>query len=153
MPSSAARPFTPLLDQRVLARRQGALRACRSGRRPPLSTAELQRFGAELRPGAHVDLHVPELERPDRVMIVARFNPASRASALLAVLTPREREVALLIADGLTHREIAQRLTLSVSTVKDHVHRILFRMKVTSRLAVAQAVLTSRHAGAASDDC
>lgn len=48
-------------------------------------------------------------------------------------LTPREREVLDLIAEGLTNREIADRLYIEVGTVKNHVHSILQKLDVNSR--------------------
>lgn len=48
-------------------------------------------------------------------------------------LSPREMEILRLIADGLTNQEIANRLYLSVHTVKNHVHRILDVLGVHSR--------------------
>jgi len=48
-------------------------------------------------------------------------------------LTARELEILRLIADGLKNKEIAERLYLSVHTVKNHVHNILDRLGVKSR--------------------
>jgi DNA-binding NarL/FixJ family response regulator len=48
-------------------------------------------------------------------------------------LTPRERQILMLLDDGLSNKEIAQRLTIEVATVKNHVHRILEKLKVTRR--------------------
>jgi len=52
-------------------------------------------------------------------------------------LSNREREVLNLIADGLTNQEIAERLVIEVGTVKNHVHNILQKLKVTSRSEAA----------------
>ena len=54
----------------------------------------------------------------------------------LLVLTPRQRDVAMLIIEGLSNIEIADRLGISVATVKDHVHAILDRFSLSSRLAL-----------------
>lgn len=54
-------------------------------------------------------------------------------------LTPREREVAGLVAVGLRNRDIALALDIAVATVKDHVHRILTKTGLDSRAAVAAA--------------
>jgi LuxR family maltose regulon positive regulatory protein len=56
-------------------------------------------------------------------------------------LTKREREVLDLISDGLTNGEIARRLYIAESTAKVHVHRILKKLGVRSRL---QALLVAR---------
>jgi DNA-binding NarL/FixJ family response regulator len=55
----------------------------------------------------------------------------------ISPLTPRQQEVALLIAQGLTNPEIAQRLGLSTFTVRHHVSNILRRLGVQSRTQVA----------------
>ncbi len=56
-----------------------------------------------------------------------------RASPRGADLTMREREVVDLIGAGLTNKEIAARLYIEVGTVKNHVHNILDKLKVSGR--------------------
>jgi DNA-binding CsgD family transcriptional regulator len=53
------------------------------------------------------------------------------------VLTPREREVAGLVAEGLSNRQIAKRLYLSERTAETHVQNILTKLGFTSRTQVA----------------
>jgi DNA-binding CsgD family transcriptional regulator len=48
-------------------------------------------------------------------------------------LTDREREIVMLIGKGLSSREIAERLTLSVRTVESHVYRAMLKTGTTSR--------------------
>ena len=48
-------------------------------------------------------------------------------------LTDREREIVLLIGEGLSSREIAERLTLSVRTVESHIYRAMLKTGTTSR--------------------
>ncbi len=52
-------------------------------------------------------------------------------------LSPREREVLQLLAQGQTNREIARNLTVSVSTVKIHVEHILAKLGVSDRTQAA----------------
>jgi non-specific serine/threonine protein kinase len=52
-------------------------------------------------------------------------------------LTLREREVATLVAQGLTNREIADQLVLSVRTVETHVDRILGKLNLHTRTQLA----------------
>ena len=55
-------------------------------------------------------------------------------------LTPRQREVLALLAAGCRAKEIASRLSLSVPTVRNHIHALLRRLEVDSQLAaVAKA--------------
>ena len=56
-----------------------------------------------------------------------------------AALTPREREVAMRLAAGHPNKRIAADLGISLATVKDHVHRILVKTGLRSRVAVAAA--------------
>jgi DNA-binding NarL/FixJ family response regulator len=52
-------------------------------------------------------------------------------------MTKREREITLLIAEGLSNKEIAQRLNVATYTVKSHVHNILEKLALHSRLQIA----------------
>ncbi|GAA2603788.1 hypothetical protein Adu01nite_34910 [Paractinoplanes durhamensis] len=67
-----------------------------------------------------------------------------RALAALAQLTPGERGVALLIADGKTNQEIAAKLLMSTPTVKAYVTRIFTKLDLSNRVQVAALVLESR---------
>lgn len=59
------------------------------------------------------------------------------APEALPALTPREREVLLLIADGLANKTIADQLFVSPKTVKTHVSSILMKLGVTDRTQAA----------------
>jgi DNA-binding NarL/FixJ family response regulator len=52
-------------------------------------------------------------------------------------LTNREKEITDLVAEGLSNKEIAQRLQLATYTVKSHVHNILEKLALHSRLQIA----------------
>jgi DNA-binding CsgD family transcriptional regulator len=67
------------------------------------------------------------------------------APGSLVPLTPREREVAVLVVDGLTDREIAQRLSLSRHTVSQYVKRIFRKLGVDSRVGLTRVLLGLRH--------
>jgi DNA-binding NarL/FixJ family response regulator len=55
----------------------------------------------------------------------------------LDTLTPREREVAALVAEGLTNAEIARRLTITPGTVANHIEHIMRALRVRGRVHVA----------------
>ena len=55
---------------------------------------------------------------------------------MLERLSPREREVPLLVARGLANKEIARELGLSQGTVKLHVHSIFLKLGVRIRCAL-----------------
>ena len=59
---------------------------------------------------------------------------------LLERLTPRQREVSILIAGGMTNEQIAHRLVLTPGTVANHVEAILRRLEVDSRTKIAALV-------------
>ncbi|MFK4108031.1 response regulator [Streptomyces sp. NPDC002176] len=80
-----------------------------------------------------------------RLMRSLRADPAGTTPPLppeLESLSPREREILALIGDGLTNREIGQRLYLSEKTVKNHISRLLAKLGVQRR--VQAAVLASQ---------
>ncbi len=64
-------------------------------------------------------------------------------SSPLDDLSPREREVLILLAKGATNREIGTELHLSTGTVKNHVSSILRRLDLTDRTQAA--VLATKH--------
>lgn len=71
----------------------------------------------------------------------ALISATVRPPALGHDLTEREREVLSLMVEGLNNREIAERLVISNSTVKNHVSNILDKLRTSSRTqAVAMAV-------------
>jgi RNA polymerase sigma factor (sigma-70 family) len=80
--------------------------------------------------------------------LIERFARRDEAKAALhrdlSELTPRELEVLRLLATGLTNAELADRLTLSPTTVKTHVARILSKLGLRDRV---QAVVVAYETG------
>lgn len=80
------------------------------------------------------------LELANRVGTTPMETDAETSAALLAALTTREREVALLVADGLTNREIAHHLFVTVRTAEYHVHNALTKLGMTARSQLQAAL-------------
>ena len=55
-------------------------------------------------------------------------------------MTPREREIALLAATGLSNKQIGARLLLSPRTVSTHLYRVFQKLGVASRAALRDAL-------------
>ena len=74
----------------------------------------------------------------------ARSAECEREQTAVDCLTPREREVLVLMAQGAANLEIAAQLVLSEATVKTHVGRVLAKLDARDRV---QAVLIAHRAG------
>lgn len=72
--------------------------------------------------------HVVELALKKR-----KRNPTS-----VVRMTKREREIIALIADGLSNKEIALQLNIATHTVKSHVHNVMEKLALHSRLQIAK---------------
>jgi DNA-binding NarL/FixJ family response regulator len=73
----------------------------------------------------------------------ANLEPTSRPE-LFPELTDREREILALIAEGQTNAEIADKLVISMKTVRNHVSNIFSKLQVADR---AQAAIRAREVG------
>jgi two-component system, NarL family, nitrate/nitrite response regulator NarL len=78
-----------------------------------------------------------------RHMRSASIEPQSNEAEKL--LTRRQQQIVRLISDGLSNKEIARRLALGNSTVKNHVHEILDRLRVSCRSEVAARLRRSSY--------
>ncbi len=73
-------------------------------------------------------------------LLLHKVNALARASnqnGAVEHLTPREVEVAELVADGLSNKQIATRLNITVSTTKNHVHHLLEKLGAHHRAEAA----------------
>jgi DNA-binding NarL/FixJ family response regulator len=66
--------------------------------------------------------------------------------ALGCALTPREHQITALASAGLSNKEIARRLHVTEGTVKTHVHKILQKVRVQNRTALAARYRAMRQA-------
>lgn len=70
-------------------------------------------------------------------------NPSKELSSFssnIKSLTPREREVVFLLNKGLSNKEIARNLEVSVSTIKNHLNRVFSKFEVTRRAEMIAAL-------------
>jgi DNA-binding NarL/FixJ family response regulator len=88
-------------------------------------------------------LLTPEVTRRLVADFTSRGDTSTGAVELVDRLTAREREVLILVGCGLSNREIASWLTVSLETVKTHVKRIFIKLGVRDR---AQAVVAAYEA-------
>ena len=120
----------------------GALRAGASGfllkRTPAEELVDAIRIVAE-----GEALLTPEATRRLVADFAKQHDAPAEAREAMDWLTPREREVLVLIAHGLTNREIASSLNVSLETIKTHVKRIFTKIGVHDR---AQAVIAAYEA-------
>ncbi|MFJ9538349.1 DNA-binding response regulator [Streptomyces sp. NPDC101225] len=112
---------------------------------------------AVLTPGSSADelLHVLRtvsvggaIVMPEEALSSLRHVPdetsATPAACLVAALTPRESEVIVLLAQGRSNAEIAEKMSVSTATVRSHVHHLLRKLEVGTR---AQAVAVAYESG------
>jgi non-specific serine/threonine protein kinase len=99
-------------------------------------------FQAEVRRGARLSL--------DQVIAYA-LSPApapageaGRKVVALAELTRRERQVANLVAEGLSNRQIADELVISPRTAENHVEHVLAKLGFTSRVQITSWIAEHR---------
>ncbi|GAA0555283.1 response regulator transcription factor [Paractinoplanes ferrugineus] len=67
-----------------------------------------------------------------------------RAKVALGMLRPSERDVAELVAEGLTNQEIAGKLLVSTATVKAYITQIFIKLDLSNRVQIATMVLQAR---------
>ena len=73
-----------------------------------------------------------------RIALAARRRPNRDTTMPILALTKREREAAELIRSGLSDKEIARQLNISLATTKSHVHNLLGKLNVQRRSQVAE---------------
>lgn len=144
-------PTKPAQVERTDAERHFALRPRIA--RPSTDDGRIREVGAAYGPLSPRLTFQLDLELSDQLRLAARAGnrtPAAlaaellsigldqkarraRARAALAVLTPRERQVARLAVEGQTNHQIAHSLMISAETVKSHVRNALNRLGLRSK--------------------
>ncbi len=132
----------PSLDENALKHLRSIVNSMHAdnGRGVPMNDLVKLARDVEIEGGLTVDFNATrELGHP---MVVVRLPDApgtTGADPCLSALTKREREVANLIAKGLSNKQIAGELFIALATVKDHVHHILRKTALSNRAAIAAA--------------
>ena len=131
----------------------GALRARTGHRRPPLDTPRADADEATIRERLG-DAYTAATAAGEALALDQAVAYASRArgerkrpSSGWASLTPAERQVVALVADGLTNAEIGRRLFITTGTVKVHVHNVFSKLGVTRRSELAARATERRLTG------
>ena len=75
-----------------------------------------------------------------RIALTARRRPQDSTAVPLPALTRRERQAAELIRSGLSDKEIARQLNISVATTKSHVHNLFNKLHLQRRSQVADCL-------------
>ncbi|MBV8785547.1 MAG: LuxR family transcriptional regulator [Mycobacterium sp.] len=74
------------------------------------------------------------------IAVTGARTPATQAAATPLPLSSREREIAILISQGLSNSEIAQALTLSIRTIEGHIYRACARVDAATRSELAELI-------------
>jgi RNA polymerase sigma factor (sigma-70 family) len=65
--------------------------------------------------------------------VIANFHGSKKANEYLELLSEREREILELLSRGFRYKEIADKLSLSVETIRTHIRNIYLKLQVSSR--------------------
>ncbi len=161
--STGAAQLVAAANKRDLAALAEAVEQLRSGQRPLLVAAAEELHGrVELEHGdrstgvaaleraldSYTQLGATAFAVPVQAVLQAAGVRRRRWSAVQArpesgweALTPMERKVALLVADGHTNRSAAEELVLSASTVGTHLRNVFSKLDVNSRVQLTRLVL------------
>jgi non-specific serine/threonine protein kinase len=93
--------------------------------------------GRAMSPEQVVAYALSEEGEPTTKKAPASEEPPTDGGQRPTALTPREREVAMLVARELTNRQVAEELVVSERTVATHVHKILKKLNLRSRVQIA----------------
>ncbi|MGZ0151925.1 ATP-binding protein [Kribbella sp. WER1] len=140
-----------------------AVEVIRTAHRPLLLAQAEERYGRAALAAGDRKTGVPALERAlDSLAALGATAPAGRIQSVLQAagvrrrrwaavppralegweaLTPMERRVALLVADGHTNRSAAEELVVSASTVGTHLRAVFGKLGVNSRVQLTRLVL------------
>ena len=70
--------------------------------------------------------------------------PGRQGKTRMRAMTPREHQIALLVCDGLSNKQLGEQLNLTEGTVKVHLHKIYRKLGVRNRAALSALAMASR---------
>jgi VCBS repeat-containing protein len=86
-------------------------------------------------------------ERSQHLSANGKKVDGAKIENMLGMLTHRERQIARLVCDGLSNKEIARQLNVSRGTVKVHLHNIFQKLEISNRTVLATIASLQRSAG------
>jgi DNA-binding CsgD family transcriptional regulator len=131
---------TPRLVDRIACQEAAGLALARRGHRD--DAAAHLRAAAEAYEAMRAARHLARVEAGLRQIGVprGRRRPRTQPTTGWDSLTPTERSVAALVADGLVYREVGERLFISRRTVETHVANMFAKLDIASRAELAELV-------------
>ncbi|WP_439392895.1 response regulator transcription factor [Bradyrhizobium sp. PMVTL-01] len=76
--------------------------------------------------------------------LIALEEQGSNWDKMMTALTDRERQIMRLVSEGLSNKEIGRRLSISVGTIKVHLHNIFQKLEISNRTVLA-AIAIGQH--------
>lgn len=138
---------TPSLDAAALRRLSRIMRALQAAGDRAVPMAGLVRLADELPAAVGLTIDFAAASELGHPLVVLQTPRPAELPSTFSQLSRREREVLALLVTGLTNKEIAHQLSISLGTVKDHVHHILAKTGLPGRSAVIAAYLRQEYDG------
>jgi DNA-binding NarL/FixJ family response regulator len=127
-----------MLDPDVLGRVHDAIAALSSVDEEAAAFAALPALSRLCNAGVDIEIDFRASQMVGVPVVIARER--SKWPRCFDCLTARQRQVALCLARGLSNKQIARELQISVATTKDHVHAILTKIGIDGRGKIAALV-------------
>lgn len=107
--------------------------------RSALPALELVQLANNVKLGSGITIDFTAAHQLGAPMVVVCVPVSMPGAQELPNLTRRENQIAALVAQGLSNKQIARHLNITLATVKDHMHRVLVKTQLPNRAALAAA--------------